>query len=93
MRIKLKNIALTGNRFRVPNRTTTDVASSMLKILVTELMMIILMLLIKIDLKGKRELQNHSKREHDLFKGPHFDGRKDSTLVLKKLTKNIFEEP
>lgn len=97
MYIELKNTTLFSNWFGASDGITTVIASSVLQnfSIVTDDDYSHVINKNKLK-RGKRinstELQNHSKGEHSLFLRFHFDGKKIALLLLKKFTKNVFEE-
>lgn len=95
MRIKLKNTALTSDRFGLSDRATAAIASSVLQDfgIVTDVdhtKVIDKNKLRREKSVNRSELQMHNKDKHNPLQGLYFDGRKDNTLVVEKVNAKQF---
>lgn len=95
MRTKLKNTALTCDRFGISDRAAAAVVSSVLKdvgiVTDDDRSHVVDKCKIRREKKAiRREFQNQSTEERNLLQGLYFDGRKDNTLVIEKVNQKHF---
>lgn len=95
MRIKLKNTALTSDRFGLSDRATAAVASSVLQDfgIITDYdhtNVIDKNKLRREKSLNRSKLQMLNKDKHNPLQGLYFDGRRDDTLIIEKIKSKQF---
>lgn len=95
MRVKLKNTALTSDRFGLSDRATAAVASSLLQDfgIVTDednTYVVDKNKLRREKSVNRSVLQMQNEEKHNPLQGLYFDGRKDNTLVIEKVNSKQF---